>query len=83
MPVLQITILTGRTEEQKQKLVGALTDAVHTSLGSEKGDVRIFITEVSPSNFAVGGLLRSMKQAPDKRSFSPVLESAGPGSAKS
>jgi 4-oxalocrotonate tautomerase len=60
MPVLHITILTGRSEEQKQGLVSALTDAVQQSLGSPRSDVRIFIDEVSPSNFASNGVLRSV-----------------------
>jgi 4-oxalocrotonate tautomerase len=59
MPVLNITILEGRTEAQKQALVSALTNAVHESLGSPVSDVRIFVNEVSPSNFAAGGVLRS------------------------
>lgn len=59
MPVLNITILEGRTEDQKQALVSALTNAVHESLGSPVSDVRIFVNEVSPSNFAAGGVLRS------------------------
>lgn len=59
MPILDITILEGRSEDEKQALVSALTQAVHESLGSPVTDVRIFVNEVSPTNFAAGGVLRS------------------------
>jgi len=67
MPVLNITILAGRSEDQKQALVGALTKAVQESLGSPPSDVRIFVNEVTPDNFASGGVLRSRAA---KRPFS-------------
>jgi 4-oxalocrotonate tautomerase len=59
MPVLNITILEGRSEDEKQALVSALTKAVQDSLGSPASDVRIFVNEIAPGNFASGGVLRS------------------------
>jgi 4-oxalocrotonate tautomerase len=64
MPVLNITIFKGRTEDQKQMLAHALTKAVHDTLGSPVSDVRIIINEVSRDNFAAGGLLRSKVETP-------------------
>ncbi|WP_300492510.1 tautomerase family protein [Sphingomonas sp.] len=60
MPVLNITIMAGRDEGQKQLLASALTDAVHATLGSPKAEVRIFINEVTPDNFSAGGMLKSV-----------------------
>lgn len=56
MPLVQISILKGRSEEQKRKLLTAVTDAVVDSVGSSPSSVRVIINEVEPSHWSVAGI---------------------------
>lgn len=55
MPLIQVSILKGRTAEQKRMLLGALTDAVVASVGGSPNSVRVIINEIEPSNWSVAG----------------------------
>ena len=55
MLVLKLTMLEGRSAEQKQALVERLTAAAaHFDEPAE--DIRIIIYEVSPANWGAGGV---------------------------
>ncbi|OAN88114.1 2-hydroxymuconate tautomerase [Marinobacter sp. EhC06] len=55
MPVAQINILEGRTDEQKEMLIREVTDAISRSLGAPAESVRIIITEMPKQHFGIGG----------------------------
>ncbi len=55
MPFAQITILEGRTKEQKAALIKEVTEAIHSSLGSPIKNVRVAIYEVQKSEWGIGG----------------------------
>ena len=55
MPVVQITILEGRTLEKKEAMIAAVTEAIHTTIDSPRENVRVILYEVPKTNFAVGG----------------------------
>lgn len=55
MPVIQVNLIKGRSEEQKQKLVEELTEACVKAIAAPKQSVRIIINEVSNENFGIGG----------------------------
>lgn len=55
MPFIQVTMLEGRSVEQKHELMKRLTDAVVDALGSEPARVRVAIYEVTADEWAVGG----------------------------
>jgi 4-oxalocrotonate tautomerase len=52
----------GRSQEQKQALVTALTEATVKSLGSKPEAVEIVLSEVKKSNWASGGVFWSDKK---------------------
>lgn len=56
MPVIQINLMQGRTNEQKKRLAEKVTDAVIEALGVPRETVRILIHEMGPYDFAVGGV---------------------------
>jgi len=56
MPIIDITILEGRTHEQKSALITEVTDAAVRALGAPPQTVRVIIREVEPPHFAVGGV---------------------------
>ncbi|MEM2107574.1 MAG: 2-hydroxymuconate tautomerase [Candidatus Bathyarchaeia archaeon] len=63
MPYVQVNLLEGRSEEQIEKLVEAITDAFVNILGVPKEVVWIEFNEMPKNRFAQGGVLRSKRQS--------------------
>jgi len=57
MPHVQITLLKGRTIEQKRKLATRVTDALVEECGAVRETVTVAVVEVSKEDFARGGTL--------------------------
>lgn len=57
MPLIQIDIFEGRTEERVRELVEALTAATCRVLACKPEHVSIIVRDVSPSRWATGGAL--------------------------
>lgn len=55
MPIMQVFLIEGRTEEQKARLIRALTDAAVASIGAPVESVRVMITEVPNTQFGIAG----------------------------
>ncbi|MCM3026842.1 4-oxalocrotonate tautomerase [Bacillus safensis] len=55
MPIITVTMLEGRTDEQKKALVEKVTDAVIETTGAEAEKVSIIIEEMKKEHFAVAG----------------------------
>ena len=56
MPFAQITMMEGRSKEQKAALIKEVTDAIHKSIGSPRENVRVAIYEVQKSEWGIGGV---------------------------
>ncbi len=61
MPVVQVTLLEGRTTEQKRKLAARITDAMVEEAGARKEAVVITFVDVTRESYASGGVLISDK----------------------
>ena len=59
MPLIQIHLLEGRTDEQKKKLLEAVTQAVHSSINAPLPTIRVWINEFSPKEYMIAGKLKS------------------------
>ncbi len=55
MPIIQVSILSGRPAAMKQTLLRSLAEATSTSLGVPLSAVRVILTEVAPEYWTVGG----------------------------
>ncbi|WP_430231431.1 2-hydroxymuconate tautomerase [Paraburkholderia tropica] len=55
MPIMNVFLVEGRTDEQKAKLIAALTDAAIESIGAPRETVRVLITELPNTQFGIGG----------------------------
>ncbi|MFM8352274.1 MAG: tautomerase family protein [Actinomycetales bacterium] len=55
MPFIQVTMLQGRTTEQKHALIRGLTDATAEALGSDSSRIRVALYEISADEWGVGG----------------------------
>lgn len=57
MPVVQVTLLEGRSTEQKRKLAARITDAMVEEAGARKEAVVVTFVDVSRESYASGGVL--------------------------
>lgn len=55
MPIMQVFLIEGRDEEQKARLIEALTSAAVESIQAPPESVRVIITEVPKNQFGIAG----------------------------
>jgi 4-oxalocrotonate tautomerase len=58
MPLIEVNILKGRTDEQKESLLSAITKAVHESIDAPLPTIRVWINEINPKHYMVAGQLK-------------------------
>jgi len=61
MPIIEVTLLEGRTIEKKEKLISELTAASVRAIGAPIESVRVIIREVPPENFGAAGISKAKK----------------------
>jgi 4-oxalocrotonate tautomerase len=61
MPMVQITMLTGRTIDQKRKLAKRITDAMVEEAGARRESIIVAFHEVTKESYASGGILMADK----------------------
>lgn len=54
MPLVEVTLVEGRSPDQLRTLISTLTDAVESSLGAARDSVRVVLREVPPTHWAAG-----------------------------
>ena len=59
MPFINVKMLEGRSEEQKRKLVKAMTDAIVNICEAKPEGTTVVIEEVARDRWAKGGVLIS------------------------
>ncbi|HEU4976306.1 MAG TPA: 2-hydroxymuconate tautomerase [Baekduia sp.] len=59
MPLIQVTLVEGRSAEAKRALMEQLTDATVRTIGAPRDAVRVILAEVPPEHWAVGGRPKS------------------------
>ena len=57
MPLVQITMLEGRTTDQKRNLAKRITDALVEEAGARRDGIVVAFHEVSKESYASGGEL--------------------------
>jgi 4-oxalocrotonate tautomerase len=62
MPLVQITMLQGRTVDQKRKIAQRITDAMVEEAGARREAIVVTFLEVSKESYASGGELMVDKQ---------------------
>jgi 4-oxalocrotonate tautomerase len=64
MAIVKVTILKGRDQAIKDRLVQGITDVMTREIDPDPSHIRVVIDEVEPGNYAVGGkTLTSRKHA--------------------
>jgi len=64
MPLIQVTMIEGRTPEQKRALLAAITTAVHDTIGAPLDSIRAWVSDVPGEQFMTAGTLASDRRAP-------------------
>jgi 4-oxalocrotonate tautomerase len=62
MPLVQITMLSGRTVDQKRKLAQRITDVMVEEAGAKREAVVVTFQEVAKESYASGGVLMADKK---------------------
>ena len=56
MPIVQISMIAGRTPEKKEELIKKVTEAIVDALQIPRDRVRIILNEVPKENIGYGGV---------------------------
>lgn len=59
MPVMHVTILEGRSDEQKEAFFAGVTQVAAETLNVKPEAVRVILNEVPKKHFAAGGIPKS------------------------
>lgn len=62
MPLVEIHLLKGRTDEQKKAMLGAVTRAIHESIDCPIDTIRVWIEEIPRTEFMSAGVLASERK---------------------
>ncbi len=61
MPLIEIHMLEGRTDQQKRALLDAVTEAVRVSIGAPLSSIRVWIQEFPATDYMAEGHLYADK----------------------
>ena len=62
MPLVQVTMLQGRTADQKRKIAKRITDTMVDEAGAKREAIVVTFVELSKESYASGGVLMADKQ---------------------
>jgi 4-oxalocrotonate tautomerase len=62
MPLVQITMLQGRTVDQKRKIARRMTDVMVEEAGAKREAIVVTFVELSKESYASGGELMADKK---------------------
>jgi 4-oxalocrotonate tautomerase len=55
MPLIQVHMAAGRSDEDKKRLMAALTSAAQEAIGAPLPSIRVWINEFEPTEFMAAG----------------------------
>jgi 4-oxalocrotonate tautomerase len=61
MPLIQVTMLQGRTADQKRKIAARITDTMVEEAAARREAIVVTFLEVSKESYASGGVLMADK----------------------
>lgn len=62
MPIVNVKLLEGRSDEQLKDLVTEVTNAVEKTTGASKEAIQVVIEEMKASHYGVAGIRKSDQQ---------------------
>jgi 4-oxalocrotonate tautomerase len=64
MPIVEITLIEGRTPEAKRRLIAKVTDAIEDSIAAPRDSIRVILREIPALHFGAGGKTKEKAEAP-------------------
>ncbi|HEU0197476.1 MAG TPA: 4-oxalocrotonate tautomerase [Nevskiaceae bacterium] len=55
MPIVQVQMMEGRTEAQKEALIEKVTEAVHEAVNAPVDHIRVLIQELPKTHWGIAG----------------------------
>ncbi|RTE65506.1 4-oxalocrotonate tautomerase family protein [Amphritea opalescens] len=55
MPIVTVNMMEGRSDEQKERMIAEVSDALVRSLGAPIESVRVLINEMPKQHFGIAG----------------------------
>jgi len=55
MPIATVNIVEGRSDEQKERLIAKVTQAIHEAIDAPEANVRVIINEMPKQHFGIAG----------------------------
>jgi 4-oxalocrotonate tautomerase len=55
VPIIDVTLIEGRSPEKKRRLIAELTDAAERVLEAPRASIRVIVREVPAAHWGVGG----------------------------
>lgn len=55
MPLVQLSIIDGRTDQQKEMLINEVTEAIHRSIDAPRETIRVLLNEIPAQHWGIGG----------------------------
>lgn len=59
MPIINISIIEGRSAQRKTRLISEITNVVSECMGAPKEAIRVLINEIPASHWGVAGVPKS------------------------
>lgn len=59
MPLIQVTLIAGRSVEMKETLIRTLTDGAVEATGAPRESIRVILQEVPAAHWGVGGMSKA------------------------
>ncbi|GAA6823410.1 4-oxalocrotonate tautomerase [Staphylococcus sp. 18_1_E_LY] len=59
MPIINVKLLEGRSDEQLKDLVSEVTHAVEKTTGADKNAIHVVIEEMNAAHYGVAGVRKS------------------------
>jgi 4-oxalocrotonate tautomerase len=72
MPVIDVTLVAGRSPAQLRALVTALTDAAVEAIEAPRDSVRVILREVPPTHWAAGDVTVAERRSRSDSSPDPA-----------
>ena len=64
MPIVEITMIEGRTPEAKRRLIAKVTDSIIEAIDAPRDSIRIILREIPALHFGVAGETKEKTDAP-------------------
>lgn len=59
MPVVHVSMIAGRSKEQKKAIAGEITETIHKHAGSPKEVITVVFHDIDGDSWAAGGTMFS------------------------